>query len=210
MNRQVSVSLMAGALSMSFVLQGCSTTSGSGGTRSTAMDRAISECVASVAVGAIGGALLGAAIGGTRGAGTGALIGVGAGATRCAILVELAAAEDRQRLREAEMAALRARSTQTRSITTKSGKNATVTTRVSSAPIPEASRPAEKETTMTADAASSAPQQPADSTFSETRVSAYQSCQYTETLISMDGGSANGGKQRWCKTASGDWQAVES
>ncbi|MGB7433494.1 MAG: hypothetical protein WA921_13600 [Ahrensia sp.] len=122
----------------SFLLQACSTTSQGGATlsRSTAMDRAIGGCIGSVAIGAVGGALVGAAIGGSRAAERGAIIGAAAGIGRCAVLIELAAAEDKQKLREAELAALELDRETTQTIKTQTGKSAKVRTKVKEAPLP--------------------------------------------------------------------------
>ncbi len=71
----------------------------------TALDRSIGQCIVSIGLGAIAGALLGAAINRRGGAGTGAAIGAGAGAVECAIIVAVNNEEDRARIRQAEQAA---------------------------------------------------------------------------------------------------------
>lgn len=194
-------------------VQGCTTTTADGRkVSSTAMDRAVSECVASVAIGAISGAVIGGALGGSRGMGQGAAIGAVAGVGRCAILMEIAAAEDRAKVREAELAALQSDKPQTRSITTKSGKSATVRTRVSPAPLPvakEAEKPAptvvaQSNTVPAATQASAT----AVASYAEELNSDYTACRFTELLIDMDGGTADTGKQKWCKSNQGDWEPV--
>lgn len=147
------------------VVQGCATTSTDGTkVQSTAMDKAVSECVASVAIGAIGGAVIGGMLGGSRGVGQGAAIGAVAGVGRCAILMEIAASEDRAKVREAELAALQSNQSQTRNITTKNGKSATLRTKVTQAPLPQAkadtSAMVAVAETNTEPAASETPQQP--------------------------------------------------
>lgn len=195
-------------------VQGCSTTSGNGGkVRSTAMDNAISGCVASVAIGAIGGALIGGAIGGSRGAGQGAAIGAVAGVGRCAILIEIAAAEDRQKVREAELAALRSNSSQTRQITTKSGRSATVRTKITQAPLPPSQATASAKTEIASsepdtDTVSTEAPATAVASYAEDLNSDYTACRFTELLIDMDGGTADAGKQKWCKSNQGDWEPV--
>jgi hypothetical protein len=146
------------------------------------MDRAIGECAASVAAGAVLGAVIGGIAGGNRGAGRGALIGGAVGVGRCAVLMQMAAAEDRQRLRAAERAAIAANASQTTSIRTKSGKSASIRTQVTpaSAPVPAS--------------ASKAP--------------AYTTCRYAEQSVTVDGQTASGGRQLWCRADTGDWTAV--
>lgn len=175
------------------------------------MDKAVSDCVASVAIGAISGAVIGGVLGGSRGLGHGAAIGAVAGVGRCAILIEIAAAEDRAKVREAELAALQTNKPQTRSITTKNGKSATVRTKVSPAPLPAAkaekpARPAVAQSTTTP----AAPQTSATAvaSFAEELNSDYTACRFTELLIDMDGGTADAGKQKWCKSSQGDWEPV--
>ena len=175
------------------------------------MDKAVSDCVASVAIGAISGAVIGGVLGGNRGMGQGAAIGAVAGVGRCAILIEIAAAEDRAKVREAELAALQTNTPQTRSITTRNGKSATVRTKVASAPLPtaKADKPvqtAEMQPTTTP----AAPQTSATAvaSYAEELNSDYTACRFTELLIDMDGGTADAGKQRWCKSSQGDWEPV--
>jgi hypothetical protein len=249
--RRRSILLAVPILALS--MQACTTTGADGQKRtSTAMDRAIAGCVGSVAIGAIGGAILGAALGGNRGLGQGAVVGAAIGAGRCAILVEMAAAEDRAQLREAELAAISAGQTSTRSITTTKGRTATVLTRVSKAPLPaplkvKVDRPVAAATSPGAPAQQTAPaagvsvQPPNERTeiasdpdgtirvdenvaaaqpaterpqvqtmsFVEERQN-FTECRFSEMIIDIEGQSADGGKQKWCKAVDGAWQPVSS
>jgi hypothetical protein len=152
------------------------------------MDRAIGECVASVAVGATLGAIVGGIAGGRNAAGRGALIGGAIGVGRCAILMEVAAAEDRARIREAEMAAVRSNASQTRAITTRSGKRATVRTQVAPAAVPTP-RPGGSGATVPKPT--------------------YTNCRYAEQTVTVAGQSASAGRQLWCRADTGDWQAID-
>ncbi len=238
---------------LSLGIQACTTTGPDGQKRtSTAMDKAIAGCVGSVAIGAIGGAIVGAALGGNRGLGQGAVVGAAIGAGRCAILVEMAAAEDRAQLREAELAAISAGQTSTRSITTTKGRTATVLTRVSKAPLPppvkvKVDRPVAAATSPAAPAQQASPaagvsaQPPNERTeiasdpdgtirvddnvavaepaterpqvktmsFVEERQN-FTECRFSEIIIDIDGQSADGGKQKWCKEVDGAWEPVSS
>jgi hypothetical protein len=152
------------------------------------MDRAIGECVARVAVGAAVGALIGGVAGGKNSAGRGALVGGAVGVGRCAILMQVAAAEDRARIREAELAAVQSNASQTRTIKTKAGKTASVRTQIAQAPIP-ASRPP-----------SASASKPATT---------YTNCRFAEQTVTVEDQSASAGRQLWCRAETGDWQAIE-
>ena len=214
------------------------TTSGPRVAATTAMDRAIGNCIISVGFGAGFGAILGAAVGGERGAAQGAIAGGLIGAGRCAVLIQVAAAEDRERIREAELAAIEANRTTTETITTESGKSAVIKTVVSPAPIPTAAAPSRPSTT--APAPSEQPQTSSDvaeqtvepteqpqtsvetnqqetsSENEEVETAAaqtssepqYTTCRESAQTITVDGQTADGGTQLWCRIETGDWQPI--
>lgn len=155
----------------------------------TAMDRAIGECVASVVISAGIGALAGAALNGRGGAGRGAIIGGVAGVGACAVLMQVAAAEDRARVREAELAAIKSNSSRTTSFANKSGKKVAVTTSVATAPVPK-SRPTASGTTT----AKAKPE--------------FTACRYSQQTVSVEGQSASSQKQLWCRLNTGDWKPI--
>lgn len=164
-------------LALGMVVSGCASTSGTATVASrTAMDRAIGQCVAGVVVGAGLGAVIGGITGGNNAAGRGALIGGAVGVGRCAVLVHVAAAEDRERVRQAERAAVLAASSRTTTISTKSGKTASVRTDVAPAPA--------KQNT------------------------AYTTCRYAQQTVTVEGQSASGERQLWCRTETGDWNPI--
>jgi hypothetical protein len=177
-------------------LSGCTTVGGASYASQTAMDRAIGQCVASVVIAAGLGALAGAAIDGGRGAGRGAIVGGVVGVGACAVLMQVAAAEDRTRVRNAERDAIAANSTQTTRFSNNSGRNVAVTTSVSSAPIP---------TPRKAAAASSTPAKAATETKPQ-----FTACRYSQQTVSVEGQSASGGKQLWCRLDTGDWKPIAS
>lgn len=176
-------------------LQGCVTTSGQYAAPETATERAIGQCAAGLIISAGVGAIIGAAIGGSNSAGTGALVGAAVGAGACAVLLQVAAEEDKQQLRAAERSAVLANASRSTTIRTKSGKTARVRTKVTPAPVPRA-----------------APDQQAAATETETSSAApnFTTCRYSEQTISVDGASAEGGKQLWCRVDTGDWQPIRS
>jgi hypothetical protein len=178
-------------------LSGCTTVGGASFASQTATDRAIGQCVASVVISAGLGALAGAAINGGRGAGTGAIVGGAVGVGACAVLMQVAAAEDRARVREAEQEAIAANSTQTKRFSNNSGRNVAVTTSVSSAPIPT---PKKKAATAGATPAKAAADEKPQ----------FTACRYSQQTVSVDGQSANGGKQLWCRLDTGDWKPIAS
>jgi hypothetical protein len=89
----------------------------------TEVDRTIGKCVAAVAVGALAGALLG----GRRNAGGGAAIGAGLGAGVCAIMMSVANAHDRERLRQLQLQSLNSGQPQTDRWQTTDGHDASAT-----------------------------------------------------------------------------------
>jgi hypothetical protein len=172
-------------------LSGCTTTGGGMGfATQTAMDRAIGQCVASVVISAGFGALAGAAIDGRSGAGRGAVIGGLAGVGACAVLVQVAAAEDRVRVREAERAAIAENASRTTNFSNQSGKRVAVKTSVTNAPVPK-SRPA-----STTEIAKAEPK--------------FTACRYSQQTVSVEGQSASGGKQLWCRLDTGDWKPISN
>jgi hypothetical protein len=188
--------VVLGTAASSVALQGCVTTSGQYAATETATERAIGQCAASLIISAGVGAIIGAAIGGSDTAGQGALIGAAVGAGACAVLLQVAAEEDKQQLRAAERAAVLANASRSTTIRTKSGKAARVSTKVTPAPVPRAA-PAQQTAAATPDAAPPPPPN-------------FTTCRYAEQTISVDGSSAEGGKQLWCRLDTGDWQPIRS
>ncbi|ARQ13511.1 hypothetical protein NXC12_PD00422 (plasmid) [Rhizobium etli] len=182
-------------LVVSIGLQGCTTVGGASYASTTAMDRAIGKCLASTVISAGLGALAGAAIDGGRGAGRGALIGTAVGVGACAVLLQIAAEEDRTRVREAELAAIESNTSSTRAFVSRSGKSIAVSTRVASAPVP----------TVKPDATA----KPSKGASGETKPQ-FTACRYSEQTVSVDGQSAGSGKQLWCRLDTGDWKPIKS
>lgn len=175
-------------------LSGCTTVGGASYASQTATDRAIGQCVASVVISAGLGALAGAAINGGRGAGQGAIIGGAVGVGACAVLMQVAAAEDRARVRDAEREAIAANATQTKRFSNNTGKSVAVTTNVTSAPIPGPKKTASASSKPAKAEAEAKPQ--------------FTACRYSQQTVSVDGQSANGGKQLWCRLDTGDWKPI--
>ena len=89
----------------------------------TEVEKAIGRCVAAV----VGGALLGALLGGRRNAGSGAVIGGAVGAGVCAIMLSMASAQDKARLRQIQLEALNSGQPQTDQWQTTEGRYVTAT-----------------------------------------------------------------------------------
>jgi surface antigen len=164
----------------------------------TATDRAIGQCVATVA----GGAIIGALIGKDRK--SGALIGAGIGAGACAVLLQVASREDKARIAAAEQEALRANASRTVSFQTTSGKQATVSTRVASVKPPKRSAPV----VAAAPSTPTAVARPAPVVTAAAAEPSYTACRYATQTITVDGQSSDESKQLWCRVDTGDWQAV--
>ena len=156
----------------------------------TAVDKAVQRCVGTVLVGAVGGALIGAAAGGKRGAATGGLIGGGAGGAMCAVMLAVANKEDRERIRQIEQAAVAQGASKTETYSHE-GVARRVETRVSAYSL----APSEAAAPPPSDGAAAAP--------------GSKVCRYAETTIEVAGkGTANTGKQLYCRADNGDWAPV--
>ncbi len=178
-------------------LSGCTTVAGGASYASqTATDKAIGQCVASVVISAGIGALVGAAIDGGNGAGRGAIIGGVAGVGACAVLIQVAAAEDRARVRTAERDAIAQNASGTTRFSNKSGKDVAVTTSVSNAPIPAPRKTTTSSATPAKVAVETKPQ--------------FTACRYAQQTVSVEGQSAGGGRQLWCRLDTGDWKPIAS
>lgn len=145
----------------------------------TAVQKAIGECVMSVA----GGAVLGAILGGSRHSNSGALLGAAVGAGACAVLIEVASREDQKRIVDAQRAAVRTNRSRTTAFKTKSGKRAVVRTRIHAAPVPKTASTAAKPK--------------------------FTNCRYASQQISVDGKASNTPRQLWCRVPTGDWQPYD-
>ncbi|WP_104840512.1 hypothetical protein [Sinorhizobium fredii] len=110
--------------------------------------------------------------------------------------MQVAAAEDRARIRNAEQDAIAANSSRTTRFSNQSGKNVAVTTSVSSAPIPTSRKIADLSGTPAKVASDSKSQ--------------FTACRYSQQTVSVDGQSAGGGRQLWCRLDTGDWKPIAS
>lgn len=100
----------------------------------SALNRSIAECAASVLVGAALGAIVGRATHGSPG--KGAAIGAGGGAVACAVLMAVNNAQDKQRIRQNQLAALQSDTTQTDSYVGNDGAMRKVSTTVQDVSLP--------------------------------------------------------------------------
>jgi len=175
----------------------------------TALDRSIGQCVATMAISTIAGALLGAAINRRNGAATGAAIGAGAGAVQCAIIIALNNEQDRERIRQAEQAALVAGRSSTTTYLGSDGKQSTIQTRIAAAPLPASLVGVTTGLTARASASPglSAPAAPSMSTAGgETIVGPCRRVQQTITVA--DQGTASLPEEYSCRTAQGDYTTI--
>lgn len=126
-------------LSAALAMDGCAGTGMTGD--QTALDKSINECIGSVLLGTALGALIGSASHGN--AGRGALYGAGAGTVACAVMVAINNAQDRQRIRQNQLAALQTGENHTDTYVGQDGTARTVQTNVQtvSAPANFASSP---------------------------------------------------------------------
>ena len=150
---------------------------------STAMQKAIGGCVASIGVGILIGALANKK--------NGALAGAVVGGAACAVLLQVAAAEDRARIAAEEAAALRTNKSRTKSFKTKSGKVATVRTKVRAVPV----------SVVRARIPTFEPMAKATS-------SNITSCRKIDQSVSVGGSVSQAPPQYHCRVAGGDYQAM--
>jgi hypothetical protein len=170
---------MAALLILTMTLGGCATAGGDDQPR-TALDRSVGKCVASVAVGALLGALIGAA---SRNAGRGAAIGAGAGAVACAVIIAANNAEDRERIRQSRLAALKSGKDDTSQYTGKDGDTRMIRTSVQSVPMP-ANAPASSDIVGP--------------------------CRRSQTHITIQNkGTAELDPETVCRTSAGDWVPLQ-
>lgn len=176
-------------------LTGCATAEG--GMPRSALDRSINECVAAVALGAILGAVA------DKNRGQGALIGAGIGGVACGVLIAINNERDKQRVREAQLAALNAGSSQRSDFVGDDGRTRTVQTTVRDAPTPTAIA-ANRPPTMLAslgdagDAMMMAPMTSPDAFVGP--------CRTAQSQIAVQGQSADIPSELFCRTAAGDWK----
>lgn len=120
------------ALCLSLLAGGCTTSRSGGG--AVAADDAAGRCVASAVGGAILGTLIGAAAGGSRGAAIGAAAGGVTGGLGCAVLTALDA-QDKERIRNAEIAAAATNRPRYLSYVGTDGRQREITVRPQPAPV---------------------------------------------------------------------------
>ncbi|WP_310622311.1 hypothetical protein [Flexibacterium corallicola] len=192
--QSISLKTLTVSLGLLMGLQGCVTNSASPiSGQKTATQKAIGKCVASMVITTGVGALVGAAVGRSgSSAGRGALAGAAVGVGSCAVLIHVAAAEDRKRLEDAERKAVQLNHSSTSKIKTSSGTHVTVQTKVTKAPVP-VTRPGNNTPV---------------SEKQETATPQFTACRYAEQKVSVQGKSASSGKQLWCRMETGDWHPI--
>lgn len=176
---------VAVASAFSMLLGGCAT-GGDPNAPRTALDRSVGQCVASIAAGALLGALLGAATG-SRNAGKGAAIGAGAGTVACAVIIAMNNKEDRERLQQSRLAALKSGTDDTTRYVGTDGNSRVIHTSVQTVPVPSAPKPA-----------------------AATASNVTGPCRRAQMQISVQNkGATTLDPELVCQTASGDWVAMD-
>ena len=176
---------VAMASAMSLMLSGCATTSGDPNAPRTALDRSVGQCIGSIAAGAILGALLGAATG-NRNVGKGAAIGAGVGTVACAVIIAMNNKEDRERLQQSRMAALKSGSDDTTQYTGTDGNSRVIHTSVQTVPVPSAPKTASANSNITGP------------------------CRRAQVQITLQNkGATTLDPETVCQTAAGDWVPLD-
>jgi uncharacterized protein YcfJ len=170
------------------------------GREQTVLERSISECIASIGIGAVVGAVFGSLAGRP---GRGAAIGAGVGTVACGVLIAINNARDKQRIRDAEQRALNTGRDTTEQFVGNDGQTRIVQTSVQDVETPPelvagvtvASRPA---TTGTTAGVSTAVAPSSPTTF-------VGPCRMAQSKITVKGETAQLPSEVLCRTSQGDW-----
>lgn len=187
------------------LVSGCATLNGE---NQTAVQRAMGQCAVTIG----GAAIIGAVIGNNVGdgdAGAGALAGAAVGAGVCGFLLYRASEEDKQRIRDLELAALNNQQvgTTTETFMSTNGEDE-ITVVTSVAEVPDDELPEIKFASYTpevdAPVLETAGADSADTAPAEIEVE-YTNCRYIKQDMSMAGQTLKGDQQLTCRTTGGDW-----
>lgn len=177
-------------------LAGCATTQG--GPRQSALDRSISQCMATVAIGALLGGLVS-----HDNRRKGALIGGGLGAVACGVLIAINNERDKQQIRDAQLVALNAGTPQTQQFVGNDGQTRVVQTSVQEVATPPARVMAAVPTPPMSGGNPNPGSTMAGATSPDTFVGP---CRNAQTTITVQGQSAQLSPDLYCRTAGGDWK----
>jgi predicted small secreted protein len=178
-------------------LAACATMQGSG-VQQSALERSINQCLATIAIGAVLGAVIN-----RNNRGKGALIGAGAGTVACGVLVAINNERDKERVRQAQLAALNAGTQQTQQFVGQDGNTRIVQTSVKEVPTPQPAvytAPTSRTPAVSSDYSASA--KPA----AESPDRFVGPCRSAQTTITSQGQSAELPADVFCRTAAGDWK----
>lgn len=205
--------ISAGSLRSSFavivsgtlLLTGCATTGPTqGGSGQWKIDNVVSRCLLSVTGGALVGAIVGAAAGGgSQRVGTGAAIGAGAGGVLCALMVSLDA-QDKQRVRKAQIDAARTGSVQSSTYVGTDGRVRTIHVVPRPASPAASTPPAPQKSPGTAEKPAVA-SQPQPSGAEVAAEAGERICRSVPASITIEGSGTGQVDQIVCRTAEGDW-----
>jgi surface antigen len=195
------------ALMICLFVPSCITPSGQTATNEWQIDSVAARCLASVAGGAVVGALIGAAAGGGSRTGSGALLGAAAGGVLCAVMVTLDE-QDRARIRAAQLEAARTGQDQTLQYPGKDGLERKVIVKVTKTdgalppPAPRTSR------TKPSAAPKTSPATPVSAPTNAQIAAAtgQKVCRTLATSVDVQTkGQADVPPQVVCRTSDGDW-----
>jgi hypothetical protein len=195
-------------LAAALALTGCATAGG----QQTAVQRAMGQCVATVGLGAIAGAVIGNNTG-SGNAQQGATIGALAGAGVCGFLLYRASEADKARIRQLEIAALNQPEPGVygEQFTAENGTDQIFVETVVS-DVPEEELPdhvviasAESDAMFPADGTDAAEGESVADAAVTAEGPTYNKCRYSTQSISTGGRTMKGGKVLTCRTQLGDW-----
>lgn len=183
---KLGMALTSAVMATTLAVSGCATT-GSGAPLTT--EQKIAGCVATIAVGALAGAIIGNNTG-SGDAGRGAAWGAAAGGAACAVWLAFENEKDKRRMAEAQLAALQANESYTDTWTGEDGRARTVTV-----------VPSSETAYVPASAANSAAAAPSDAA---APAAATKICRPMTTTATVDGQSQTI-EEIWCRDASGNY-----
>src|SRR5258708_135420 len=185
---------VAACMAAALVLSSCATAGG--GPQQSALDRSINQCVAAVAIGALLGGLAD-----KKNRGQGAAIGAGVGGLACGVLVAINNERDKQRVRDAQRAALNAGTERTENFVGEDGQTRVVQTSVRDVPTP-ATFVVPAAPIAATFAANPNPVPIMAAVSSDTFVGP---CRNAQSQITVQGQTAQLPGELYCRTPGGDW-----
>lgn len=181
------------SLAITTMLSGCAGQSGTNSSSNWQIDAVAQKCIGAVVIGTGVGALIGAAAGGGRGMAIGAGAGLAAGGITCAVIAALDA-QDRERIRLAQLAAVASGKDQDLAYAGTDGAQRQIKVRPRPSP---------------AVAQQTKPRRNSSTTPTQVSVPEGPICRIVDTSAAIAGkGTTEVPPQKFCRNPNGDWEPV--